>query len=175
MVYDKAKMNEIKLEQKNPVRIRLPKRKKVILAVLIVLTLLIIAGFSYLLLSGQTEKSSGVCSEKTLQESARLLNENKSNELIGTVQYIERLDGYQTDPNCLYITTSYYIGVTDAEKARKNYDELNKVYKQDQGYNPVFGEAAQSPEQLLVQVVFIEEQSKKPSRASIYEQQQREP
>jgi hypothetical protein len=175
MVYDEAKMNEIKLEPKNPIRIRWSKKKKMIVTAAVVVVLLLAAGGAYYFWPGRSHKSSGVCSDKTLSESAPFLNDNKAAELVGTVQYIERQPNYQTDPNCLYVLTQYYIGVSNAGSARQNYDLLVKVYQPDPGYNPALTASAQAPDQLLPQIEFLEQQTKQSSSAALQDQQQGAP
>lgn len=56
------------------------------------------------------------------------LQTTKLQQLGETVKKIELLKKYDQDPNCLMITTNYYVMTQDAKNARLNFDKLNKIF-----------------------------------------------
>lgn len=52
---------------------------------------------------------------------------------------IEQTQGYDKNPNCLYVVLTYYMQYGDAEKSRTHLDKLEKVYDTEAGFSQLLG------------------------------------
>lgn len=100
------------------------------------------------------------CTYQMLEAAKPNIKSTKINteKLEPQVAEIEQIPGYDTDPNCLYVTTTYYISISDAQKARENYDKLAVVYDKSEGFETVISDVTLSPEELKGSVEFLENQ-----------------
>jgi len=148
------------------------RRKKIIMSFTIILVTA--AGFiAYIYISNRpSPPEARGCSEQTIRESAGKIAEEKTPELVGTVQYIQRQPGYDSDVNCLYILTTYFISVSDAENARKYLDMLKSIYTPEAGYSDILGDSAPAPDLIEQEVAFIEKINNDASSASLEDQVQ---
>ncbi|MEO8105388.1 MAG: hypothetical protein ABI602_03575 [Candidatus Saccharibacteria bacterium] len=73
------------------------------------------------------------CSSQTLHEASQVLVPTKVTELGQIVGKIQKNKGYDTDPNCLYVVTTYYINESDSNQARYFVNKLNASYDKSKG------------------------------------------
>jgi hypothetical protein len=109
--------------------------------------------------------NSVVCDDKTLREASPLLNRigledakttaAKQAQLKPIVEKIQATEDYSQDINCVYITTSYYVAIEDADKAKADFDKLAAIPK---SLSPAFGPSPKSVEALRSQVEFLVKQ-----------------
>lgn len=65
---------------------------------------------------------------------------------------IEKIDGYQKDPNCMYIVTRGYIELGDIAKAKSSLETLKSVYDKKVGYDPAVAYGSVSLVELQYQI-----------------------
>ncbi len=89
-----------------------------------------------------------VCTSKkagTLLQQAQIpLFGTEQPQLYDIVQNIEKLPGYQRDPNCLYVITSYYVNasntnISNLAKAKFYLAKLNQYYNPKVLLSPMLG------------------------------------
>lgn len=139
----------------------------------ITIVILILAGGIFVVYKSQQDKikkptdERGVktnCSEQTteactvLKEAVALLDPGKVKELSVVVDKINKIKGYDKDPNLLYVILTYYINLSDGGNSRKTYDLLKNIYKENVGYDSLLVNA-KKPVDLEPIVVFLEKQS----------------
>ncbi len=74
-----------------------------------------------------------------------------------TVERIQQQDGYDRDPNCLYILTEYYLSIGDSLNSRKYFDKFERVYA-GKGLMLKSKQALRDPESLQDGVEMLERQ-----------------
>jgi len=82
------------------------------------------------------DEQSGVaykCSSQTLRDASQVFDPTKVADLGRIVVKIQKNNGYTTDPNCLYVVTTYYINLSDSSHARYYVDKLNAAYDKNKG------------------------------------------
>lgn len=84
------------------------------------------------------------------------------------VDKIKLLKGYDANPNCLYVLTTYYISISDSANARLYYDKLNAVYKPSVGYYSSINLFAKKPSVLKTEVEFVEQQAAALKKNALY-------
>jgi len=109
-----------------------------------------------------------VCSEDLMLEANKYMPPGNNQELKSIVDSIFELEGYEKDPNCLIVITTYYVNLSDPLNTRKYYEELNKVFNQNIGYSPIIAANSLTPEQLKSVVDFLEQQSEQIKANRIY-------
>ncbi len=80
-----------------------------------------------------------VCKEDRLKEAGAALTNNNLGDLQKATQEIQKLEGYASDPNCLYITLTVFIRQSDAVNARTELNKLLAVDTADFRYNEHLG------------------------------------
>jgi hypothetical protein len=70
-----------------------------------------------------------VCSSAILKQAKPNLDPTKAAELSKDVDQITAIPDYQKDANCMYIITSYYVNISDAENSEKNLTVLKQAMK----------------------------------------------
>lgn len=100
------------------------------------------------------------CTYQTLEKAKPNLSYKKIQKLQPSVAEIEGIQGYDTDPNCLGVVTTYYVLIGDSAKARQAYDKLQAVYDPTEGYATVLAGAVNKPEVLKTRVELLEQQAK---------------
>jgi hypothetical protein len=102
------------------------------------------------------------CGYQMLQKAKPNLDPKKVNvaKLEPQVQEIEQIPGYDQDPNCLFVALTYYIHISNAEKAKELFGKLERTYDPAEGYETVIVDVAQSPKELKPTVEFLQEQTK---------------
>lgn len=72
---------------------------------------------------------------------AKPLLDGSSNydKLSKVVDKVKKINGYENDPDLLYIVTIYYINIGDGKNAQSYYDMLSKVYNSKAGFSKSFG------------------------------------
>jgi len=95
-----------------------------------------------------------------LNKATPVLVPSKVAELQPIAEKIMTLQGYDRDPNCLGVVTTYYINLSDAAKARENYEKLIKVYPTAKGYNEALGGKVATPTELKPTIEFLEARAK---------------
>ena len=83
-----------------------------------------------------TQQRVVVCSDDLLKRASKLLKPTKAKDLAPLVSEISGLGGFERDPNCLYVVTTYYVNISDSEAARTHLDNLEKVFR-DEDMSPV--------------------------------------
>ncbi len=106
--------------------------KKMTIAVVVIVLALI--ALSWFFLSSQTKDNksnqtanSPKCSADVLKEASAKLASYKAEQLQTLVSQIEKTSGYDKEPNCLFITTSYYVNISDYTKASADLKKLTTV------------------------------------------------
>lgn len=151
----------------------LHRHKKMILTALAVFILIIFSfSLGYVIWQSKFSEPEGICSQNMLEDSGKKISSNTTNQLVATVKQIQDTPGHETDPNCLYVLTKYYIDVTDADNASKYYKLLDKVYNSELGFDPALGKAVLSMSQLKSQVTFIQQLTNNAPSASLENQVQ---
>lgn len=128
------------------------KSKRTLLTICGILVLGIIVGVIAAAISLQAGKkevisqnpSPKICDDVTLIRAADSINTNDTNSLERLVKQIESNGKYISDPNCLYVTTFYYIAIVDLAKARENHDNLRLVYISKDGFSNKLGPFAKN-------------------------------
>lgn len=111
---------------------------KVIVVLIVLLMIVLILIF---VLNNQSNNSptTQVCSDSAnrslLSTDAKYII---SNNFVGQgvlVHKIQKLAGYQNDPNCLYVIVNYYINTSNVNKAMIYYNKLKKIYDPRHGFS----------------------------------------
>lgn len=134
----------------------LVRHRKLIMASMLVLLLTFICTFVW-----QRHKSAvsrSVCYQQ-IPQAISLLKNPQGRKLLDLGQQIEKIPGYKSDVNCLYVVTQGYISVSDPDKSRESYNLLTKVYKENMGYNKEFDSVVTLPYQLDEIIKNLEQQS----------------
>lgn len=76
-----------------------------------------------------------VCSGELLQQAALALAPDGNGRLKDIAGTIQKQPGYQHDPNCMYVVTSYYVNIGDATKAQSAMKQLSAVYSSKNGFD----------------------------------------
>lgn len=97
------------------------------------------------------------CSDQTLRDARGAFNAAQVDQLSKTVGHIEKNVEYKDDPNCLYVLVTYYINISDSEKAAAHYAQLEKAYDPETGYSSVIADVARKPGQLKPTVDLLKE------------------
>ncbi len=134
------------------------RHKKKIIALL---TIIIAVSISLLLLRRQHQPpvKQSIC-YKQIPKARQLLEKPKGRALLDLGLQIEKIPGYKTDVDCLYIITQGYISISDDIKSRESYKLLVGVYDEKVGYDKQFGGAVTRPDQLDNTIKFFEQRSK---------------
>ncbi|HSX45173.1 MAG TPA: hypothetical protein VLF39_03680 [Candidatus Saccharimonadales bacterium] len=69
------------------------------------------------------------CSDQILQEAAPNLDTTKVTELSKVVDKITAIPNYQSDVNCMYVVTDFYVNLSDIDNADKSLTVLKRLYK----------------------------------------------
>lgn len=129
---------------------------------LVTVSVLIIALLIFGVYTFINRTPSRVCSDEIIQQAAGAISENNVENLKSSYDRVIAENKYQTDPNCMYIVTNYFIRTGDYQQSRQSLEELKKVYNQEEGYSPLFGLKANDPDQLEPIVNFLEERATTP-------------
>jgi len=164
-------MNEIKLEQKKPVRIHLSKKKKLIIGGTILAIALLIGGLLWWWSLGDEETvqqanpvaSNTSCNQTIITKAAPLIRNQQGVELSQLTHEIMKIPGFDRDVNCLYIVIYSYINLSNGAEARKYYNKLAPIYNPNEGFSQYFGPQVSSPEGLKKQIEFIEKAQSRPA------------
>lgn len=106
------------------------------------------------------------CSDQLLQQASADLYPVNVPELRKVTMKIESLRGYDHDPNCLYVTTTFYINTSNVAAARRNLDMLQGVYSAQKGLSHyVSGPTIPTIANLKQQVDFLKLASEQPTNA----------
>lgn len=103
-----------------------------------------------------SEPAAKGCSRELVREARSALMPSEVDRLQPVAQQMEASDGYDNDPNCVYVVLTYYINVSDGEKATQLYNRLVQVYNPDEGYDESIASRAQSPEEVRSTVEFLQ-------------------
>ncbi len=87
----------------------------------------IILGGVFYFWQNNSQKDQVACSDDLLTRAK--LAQQSPEEFQDVAREIEDQRGYDEDPNCLYVLTTYYISVSDTANARTNLENLQAVYK----------------------------------------------
>lgn len=109
------------------------------LILLSILLALLLAGGGVLLKRHQGDLRKPVCSDATLQAAAPVLDRSKKTKLKLIAENIQKLRGFEHDPNCLYVVVTYDINNGDLPNARLYFNKLKKLYDPNKGFNPYLG------------------------------------
>jgi hypothetical protein len=99
------------------------------------------------------------CSYSVLEKAKPNFDPKNVAKLEPQIHEIEKIPGYDEDPNCLYVSLTYYINISDAAKSREVYDKLTKVYVPSEGYETVIVDVAKKPDVLKPNVEFLEQET----------------
>jgi hypothetical protein len=110
--------------------------KKIVISAL---ALLVLIGISFAGLFVYIANNRLVCeSDAGLLGNANNAIKNNDNESLNTVvDKILAKKNYIKDPNCNLILMSYYINISDGNKAKISYENLQKVYNSKKGFSPL--------------------------------------
>lgn len=113
------------------------------------------------------KKPSAACSQAVITpQTAEDLKSPSPQALKPTVDKIKKRTDYQKDVSCMYVVTKYYIAISDPVNARASYDQLVKLFKSRDAYNPNIREIAGSPDQFKSTIELLEKQQKELSQTS---------
>jgi hypothetical protein len=120
--------------------------KRALLTILLIITLVIPAVLILKTVATRPDtkdinlkQSIKICNDDTLRQADNHIKTDNTIALGQLVKKIEQNSKYIEDPNCLYVTTIYYILVIDVPKAKKNYDNLQDTYDPGKGYSDKLG------------------------------------
>ncbi|MEI9914119.1 MAG: hypothetical protein WDN66_04030 [Candidatus Saccharibacteria bacterium] len=101
--------------------------KKATIFVVVIVAVLIAAviGIEY---KDNHEIKTNVCSTSLIKQSYVNLYNRASGPLADNAKTIQSLDGYQRDPNCMYIMTVYYVQTYNITKANSSLKLFNTAY-----------------------------------------------
>lgn len=99
-----------------------------------------------------------VCSGELLQQAALAMAPEGSGRLKDIAGTIQKLPGYQQDPNCMYVVTSYYVDSSNAKDAQTAMKQLSAVYKPKDGFDgALVSPYARSYKDLQSSVAFLQQ------------------
>lgn len=129
--------------------------------IIVVILIFILVGASAAAIYGHYRKQSAskykvVCSDQVLKKSSELLAASKIQDLKTVVQGIQSTKDYDQDPNCLYVTTVYFISSSDAQNAKQSLEKLETVYDEKKGYNKNLGSNIQTVDSLKQAVSYLQ-------------------
>ena len=143
-----------------PQRRRLSRRW---LMVIFVCTILVAGG----VLNGfmRHQQSLDKARNDAVTQAVNFLDPSYTPKLAAVVPQIKQQLGYDSDADCLYVLTTYYINISDNKNTKLYYDKLAAVYDPAKGYkNAQLRRVAQTPASLKPTVTFIENQAKEAAR-----------
>ena len=111
--------------------------KKIVILIFVALTLLGVVTASYAIYRKNNQLACNSDPNIIIQANSAL-NTNDNEKLNLIVNKIIAKNKYAKDPNCDLILMAYYINISDGSNAKKNYDNLQKVYDSKKGFNPLF-------------------------------------
>lgn len=152
------------------VQIKEPGLKKSIFILIVAVAFLGVGIVSWFLYP--KDNAGPACSDETITQAADYINNNKLPELRDLSDKIVTTKDYDKDVNCLYIVTTRYIEVGDAENSRKYYDLLASIYDSEAGYSKLFGDTTNDPDQIRQTVEFFEQKASKPTEGVIFGDQE---
>lgn len=140
-----------------------PNLKKLFLVLVASLALISTFGSGYLWYQDQKNKKSTICSNDILQRAGQSLDAYHQEQLKSVADEIKQKPNFENDPNCLFVVTSYYANVVDAENSRKYLDRFEHVYKPKKGLNSYLTKNGNSVDMLRNNVQFAETKQKENS------------
>lgn len=162
-------MNEIKLEQKKPVRIHLSRKKKLIIGGAVLLAALLAGGMWWWWSSGTPVDDNGqrvsaiACNKDIITKAGPMIQNRQGDQLAKVADEVMQKPNFDQDVNCLYIVIYNYINFGDGANARKYYEKLVPLYKPEVGFSQSFGPQLTSPEGLKRQIEFLEKSQNRPA------------
>ena len=90
-----------------------------------------------------------------LQQASVNLRSERVSDLKNVARRIMRLENYQRDPDCLNVTTTYYLHAGLLEEAQENLSMLERVYDENAGFSDELGVSAKNIDQLRKGVQYL--------------------
>ena len=153
-----------------PAARRLSANRKLI-AIAVVALLLCVGVATALLLANSNPintTTTSTCPATLLKQAKPLLTtETNPIQLSKLVATIKKVKGYDRDASCLYIVTTYYISISDAQNASTYYAKLAQVYRANVGYDSNLKGATMPLSTLKAQVNFLQQQD--PAKHNLYQ------
>lgn len=145
-----------------PRRKLLTRKRLIILGLIIILSGLV--GGAYYINNRNKVMANDQCSTNqqrdTLQQEVyKGLSSDDRLKLKPSVEKIQKIQGYENDPNCMYPIVIYDIARGDSSAADEALIKFNKVYD-GKGLAPAYGPNTTSPQQLRKKVDALLEQKK---------------
>jgi len=162
-------MNEIKLEQKKPVRIHLSRKKKLIIGGAVLLAVILAGGIYWWWKAGTPDNSdeqhvSGIaCNQDIITKAGPMIQNRQGDQLAKVADEVMQKPNFDQDVNCLYIVIYNFINFSDGANARKYYEKLVPLYKPEVGFSQYFGPQITSPTGLKKQIEFLEKAQNRPA------------
>ncbi len=152
------------------------KKRKMIIIDIVIFIILCLAIVGYLIYKGENKENTDstndditysrveVCTAKEnvniLNKSVEAINNNNPATASESIKNIETLASYEQDPYCLYSVSRLSVNISDAERARKEYDLLIKTDITNEELYQVFGDSLTPKEDLLSFIELVEENNK---------------
>jgi hypothetical protein len=147
----------IVMPRKRLISLRPGSARKAALILTGILLLALIGYGGYWLYQSVTTRGTGVvCKRATLEQAGAVLDRSKVEELRPIADNIQKLRRFETDANCLYVVTTYYIYVGDPANSRLYLEKLKSIYDPQKGFSPKLGERVKTIEELEFEVQFVE-------------------
>src|SRR5690349_12320570 len=86
-----------------------------------------------------TEQAKSGCNSDILAEASNLLATTRTSDLKPVAENIQKIEGYEKDPNCLNVVITYYINTSDYASAQAALDKLEGIYDKSKGFSPELG------------------------------------
>lgn len=84
-----------------------------------------------------------VCDDDLLSQANINIEPPNTLELSKVIDKIQKLDGHDSDPNCLYVIIKYNLQIGNLEGARSNLDKLKVNYQTEKLNKIIFFEGGQ--------------------------------
>lgn len=141
-------------------------RRKLFGYLLLVLAIIIVGAILVLVQRAHDKKKStaivatNTCSTKAagnlLQQAQIPIFGTEQPQLLQIVKKIKTLPGYQYDPNCLYVLTTFYVNTGLAKEAEQYMNDFNQVYNRKDYISSKLGPNAPAPATLRARVAALQ-------------------
>lgn len=143
------------------------KKRYIIIAAVVTIILISASVIVWLIMqnnSAQDQSTStqkvtvaNVCSDDLIREANEPLASQDQVALGAVIDKIISIDGYDRDPNCLYITLQYSIAAGDAAASSNYFAKLERVFNSAVGYSNAFTVALTPLATLRQNVAFLKQ------------------
>lgn len=137
------------------------QRRKIYIGFIILLVIGLVVGLGLFLSPRSNSGPITICAGKPTSIVTKDIGPQLALNQVTTIQPIVdeilAAEDYETDLNCMYILTVYYIKTSDPDKARASFTTFEQLYPEQEPVSVLLGESTWSIEELNQNVGFLEE------------------